>query len=100
MRFLKAKRLPLLFGCVGFIMGFVICRAFFVTAASPEQAPTLLPSASQEHSPATAPAPKDQYACTIVSPTLPPQVIGAWEPLKITAEEMAHLRAESATDGL
>ena len=100
MRVLKANLLPLLFGCVGFIMGFVICRAFFVTSTSLEQAPTILPSVSQEQIPASVPAPRGQYACTIVSPTLPPQVMGVWEPLKIAAEEMAHPKTERATDGL
>jgi len=100
MRVLKANLLPLLFGCVGFILGFVICRALFVTSTSLEQVPTILPSVRQEQIPASVPAPRDQYACTIVSPTFPPQVRGVWEPLKRAAEEMAHLRTERAPDGL
>jgi len=100
MRVLKANLLPLLFGCVGFIMGFAVCRAWFVTSPSLEQAPTTLPSVGQEQITATVPAPGDRYTCMIMSPTFPPQVKGVWVPLKTAAEALAHPRIEGATDGV
>ena len=100
MRVLKAYLRPFLFGCVGFIMGFVVCRALFVTSPSLEQAPAILPSVRQEQITASVPAPRDPYTCMIMSPTFPPQVRGVWEPLKTAAEALAHPRIEGANDGV
>jgi hypothetical protein len=99
-RVLKANLLPLVFGCAGFILGFLICRAFFVPSASLEQLPAMLPSVSRALVPVSDPAPREEYRCTIVNPTFPPQVMGVWEPLKVAAEEMFHPKAESTSDGL
>jgi hypothetical protein len=99
-RVLKAKLLPLVFGCAGFILGFLACRVFFVPSASLEQLPAMLPSVSRALVQVSDPTPREDYRCTIVNPTFPPQVMGVWELLKLAAEEMFHPKAESTIDGL
>jgi hypothetical protein len=85
---MKAYLLPLLFGCLGVIMGFALRDAFLVPSVSLEQVPAFLQSASQGQVPTSVPAQEERYAVTIVNPTFPPQVKGEWDPLKIAAEEM------------
>ena len=89
MRVMKANLLPLLFGCLGLILGFALCDAFFVPSATMEQVPTFLPSASQAQVATFAPPQRERDVVTIVNPTFPPQTKGVWDPLKIAAEEMA-----------
>jgi len=88
-RVMKAYLLPLLFGCLGVIMGFALRDAFLVPSVSLEQVPAFLQSASQGQVPTSVPAQEERYAVTIVNPTFPPQVKGEWDPLKIAAEEMS-----------
>ena len=88
-RVVKANLLPLLFGCLGVIMGFALRDAFFAPSVSLEQVPTFLESANQGQVPAPVPAQEERYVTTIVNPTFPLQVKGEWDPLKIAAEEMS-----------
>jgi len=107
---LARRKLRPLWSC--FILGFVVCRVFFVTSVSLEQLSTIVPLASLEKLPAmfpsvsralvpvSDPASREEYRCTIVNPTFPPQVMGVWEPLKVAAGEMSHPKTESTIDGL
>jgi hypothetical protein len=80
---MKANLLTMLFGCLGLVLGFVLCRAFFVPAPGQRQ---VTPS---------VPAQEERAVCTIVHPTFPPQVAGVHDPLKIAGEEIAHLKNQS-----
>ena len=93
-RVVKANLLPLLFGCLGVIMGFALRDAFFAPSVSLEQVPTFLQSANQGQVPAPVPAQEERYVTTIVNPTFPLQVKGEWDPLKIAVRKC--LRAGKA----
>ena len=100
MRINNANLTPSVFGCLGFVFGFILCRA-----VSPTELPTpaflaeggALPL-EQANSGATASlsAPQERYFAQVINPTFPPSNMGTWDPLKGAAEQIAERTSPGA----
>ncbi len=93
MQIMRANLMAMLFGCLGLVTGFALCRAFFVSPANQGQATNVVPAQDS-----CAPAREQRPVCMIVNPTFPPQVMGVWDPLKFAAEEIAQLKNQSPSE--
>jgi hypothetical protein len=82
---MKSNLQTFMFGCLGVIVGFLLCRLWFVPAVSEQSAPAVLSVPFSSPSVITT----QSQECMIVNPTFPPQVIGTWDPLKVAEEEYA-----------
>jgi hypothetical protein len=114
MRNLRTYLLVSLFSCFGFIVGFAVCRTFFVpdeqkqaaTSSLAEKHLILLPSQAgksdpdqgatgylvQKNQAGSPPVQEKQYddgreLVTLLYPTFPPRVCGTFDPLEEFAKE-------------
>jgi len=79
-----------LFSCFGFILGFVVCAAFFVPG-TPRQVP---PATGSQVDTQFLPVQRDSResdegaSVTLVLPTFPPKVASTFDPLEAFAQEL------------
>jgi len=89
----KSNLLTLLFGGLCIVITFTLCHDFFDFPRNEAPAPA--------HNPAQAlpsPPAQSEYEVKVVNPTIPPQVIGTWDPLKVAAEEITRFKGRSTNN--
>jgi hypothetical protein len=99
MHAIKSNLLTLLFGCLCLVITFIPSHNFFDFPGNEEQSSIHNAVKSPVHNPVIArtspPMQSEFYEVEIVNPTIPPQVTGTWNPIKVAAEEIAQFKTQS-----